>query len=171
MRLFLGLSIETDAAVISQIMPSVLNQEAFQDAVLLSIDVEGIYCMTNEIGISILDIRDLKYPNTDPNSVVQSFNFRFQAGSEAEKPTEKMVPFRFCVSHRLQRRWLSWLLDKVLRTGSPDVTKTEERKTVLVGHSIVNDLQRLRYQYRCKWDWRFRFPSIPILDTQILEIG
>lgn len=141
------------------------NNGAYDDVVFVSLDVEGSFHTIREIGISILDTRHLRDLKHDPSSIVSTYNYRIWT----DKKAEMQHPFRFGTSKRLEKRWMGWLIEKCLKTGSPDLTKTEPRTTVLVGHNLRSDFEVLG---RTKRGGRFviqNFPKQLILDTAFLR--
>ena len=120
-----------------------------EDVVFVAIDTEGTNLAMSELGIAILDIRDLA-------AGIRTFNFRC---SRRRKDRQ----FWFGETQTIERHMLSSLLDKVLRTGSLNTDQIEERKVVLVGHSINEDLFRLRYQKLGSWDWGENWSNIQFL--------
>ena len=75
-----------------------------EDVVFVAIDTEGTNLAMSELGIAILDIRDLA-------AGIRTFNFRC---SRRRKDRQ----FWFGETQTIERHMLSSLLDKVLRVGN-----------------------------------------------------
>lgn len=114
------------------------------DVVFVALDTETYGQNVREIGLSILDTRDLKcfYPSTesiDLSSVISSYNYiTCQSSGKSSKRQ-----FKFGASKRIDIRWVPWLLNKVFQTGSPDPSVTEKRHVIVVGHAIGSDFRSL----------------------------
>ncbi|CZR64583.1 uncharacterized protein PAC_14481 [Phialocephala subalpina] len=141
------------------------NSGTYDDVVFVSLDIEGSFHTIREIGISTLDTRDLRDLKCDPSVLISTHNYRIWTDEKAEMQR----PFRFGTSKRLEKRWMGWLIEKCMKTGSPELTKTEPRTTVLVGHNLRSDFEVLG---RTKRGGRFiiqKFPDQLILDTAFLK--
>ncbi|CZR68490.1 uncharacterized protein PAC_18389 [Phialocephala subalpina] len=111
----------------------------FHDPVFVSLDteVEDV----RKIGISIFDTRDLTLATakSDLSTVISTYNYimRQAKGQSGQRK------FKFGTSQWIEKRWVPWLLNKDLETGTPDPAIIEPRHVVLIGHSIGSDLQTL----------------------------
>ncbi|KAK0099942.1 hypothetical protein ONS95_013235 [Cadophora gregata] len=166
LRRCLKLSVADDTSAIAPVETHLDWVKSWTEPVFVSVDTEGH--PMREIGISILDTRNLDAaaPFAQLSTLISSHNFRTWKCKNAED--EK--PFRFGRSVKLQSRWKGWLMKKVLETGSPDMSVTEPRNVILVGHAIVDDLHNFATARKGK----FRItdhPTIPIFDTQHLAHG
>jgi hypothetical protein len=95
-----------------------------------------------------------------------SYNYILYKDVKAEQDRR----FKFGTSERMDGRWTHWLLEKVLRTGSPDLDRTEPRNVVLVGHSIFYDLHALARLEKGKFDF-ISISDVPIVDKTNLVGG
>lgn len=126
LRHFLGLSTSEDLSTVGKYLAP-----DTEDVVFVSLDVEGnqeSHDFVREIVISTLHTRDLRTMSaaTSPESLIRSFNFRFgRESAYSRKP-----PFLFGQSQCLEKRWIPWVIEKVLSTGSPEEHVTEPRRTV-----------------------------------------
>ncbi|CZR68261.1 uncharacterized protein PAC_18160 [Phialocephala subalpina] len=170
LRHCLGLSSPQGASASSAYFSSTLSYsaETFEDPVFVCLDTEGYIGSVREIGLTILDSRNLNNPDniSDWSRVLESHNYIVRKDLKAEASR----PFNFGTSQRMNRRWSGWLLEKVLRTGSPDPARTEPRNVILVGDSIFYDLHGLARTERGKLDFT-SIPDVPVIDTADLAYG
>lgn len=161
-RLCLGLSDFSSENSNASEQSSLSWIKSCREPVFVSIDTEANHPI-REFGVSFLDTRKLDSAtlSSDISTFIESHNFRFWKNEEAEE--EK--PFRFGRSVQIQSRWKGWLLKKIVETGSPDMSVTEPRNVILVGHSIIDEIHAFAVARKGK----FRItehPDIPIFDTQ-----
>ncbi|PVH78620.1 hypothetical protein DL98DRAFT_634336 [Cadophora sp. DSE1049] len=164
LRLCLGLSDLSSEHLTASEENSLSWLKSRQEPIFVSIDTEGSHPI-RELGVSILDTRKLDAAtlSSDISTFIDSHNFRFWKNEEAEEER----PFRFGRSVQIQSRWKGWLLRKIVATGSPDMSVTEPRNVILVGHSIIDEFHAFAVARKGK----FRItehPEVPIFDTQCL---
>jgi len=165
LRHCLGLPPTTDTKWTSELLNDYLTSNhtlklsKYEDPVFVCIDTEGTI---REIGISILDTRDLKNLTSDSvlSGAISTYNYIIQKDNKAEMKR----PFNFGTSERLGTRWIRWLLTKILRTESPDASQKEPWSTILVGHNLGPYLQELRNIRKGKFNID-ALPHVLILDT------
>ncbi|KAE8443398.1 hypothetical protein EG329_001878 [Mollisiaceae sp. DMI_Dod_QoI] len=141
LRHCLGLASRVDFSSTALLFSSLQQNDSssLNDVVLVSVDTEGE--SIREIGIATLDTRDLKNltPTSDLSQIIKTHNYRIWKNEKLERNRA----FRFGTSQRLEKQWIRWLLQKTLRTGSPDLATTEPRNTIIVGHSLGCDLGKM----------------------------
>ncbi|KAF7942312.1 hypothetical protein BELL_0021g00330 [Botrytis elliptica] len=117
---------------------------ASEDCIIVSMDLEISKEQTqlNEIGICMLDTRDLQNfkqkPTPDTNKLLSTYSF----GLHRYKTISKR--FRYGEAEYMEEHKVKDLLHRVLRTGNPFPQSTEIRQVILIANGIFHDLFNLR---------------------------